>query len=87
MSLLYLWSYNKLVMIMMIYTVDNLGINMNSPSKESKQGYINDIYRLKFIKFRLRFLWACIFKTYVTKNRVTQSSKYKRFYPNSIELI
>ena len=55
MSLLYLWSYNKLVMIMMIYTVDNLGINMNSPSKESKQGYINDIYRLKFIKFRLRF--------------------------------
>ena len=29
---------------MIIYTVDDLGINMNSPSKESKQGYINDIY-------------------------------------------
>ena len=81
---------------MIIYTVDDLGINMNSPSKESKQGYINDIYRLKFIKFgNLRKMcwagvfrcWACIFKTFVTKNRVTQSSKYKRFYPNSIELI
>jgi len=41
---------------------------MNSPSKESKQGYINDIYRLKFKIWKLakkqfrEICWVGVFR-------------------------